>query len=148
METWLFHALIVMVTYAISTLALEYVLIKHDGCWCVALLTLIAAGALSAILLAYHLYFAPHDHAFGGEMFYSSSWALMVIAGVTNVAANTSYGLAVKHRVGYTGTIAGIFNMHVIIVTLAGAFLYETQWNIENSLGVVLMVLASFLIYK
>jgi len=138
-----------MFTYAISTLALEYVLIKHDGCWCIALLTLIVAGVLSAIVLAYHLYFSSHKgHTFGGEQFCHSSWGLLVIAGATIVAANICYGMAVKHRNGSTGTIASISNMQVIIVTLAGAFLYETQWNIENSLGVVLMVLASFLIYK
>lgn len=139
---WIFYSLIVIGIYAIWELLWEYITRKHDVCWCTSLITIISAGAISIIILLYHL--NTHEHTFGKGMT-NWTWFWLIFMAVFMVGANTFYGLAVKYGVN-ASLVQGLTNNYILVVFIASTLLYQQGWDWSQFVGLVMIVIGTYLI--
>lgn len=148
MEKWIVYSLIVVIIYAIWTLIYEEIIKKHDNCFCMQLKIYMIVGILSFLYFLYHIQSeCNHGKTIKESIDGTSNKAyfyIMIIA-VLSIMANKFILKAILDK-GNSGYVYSITNIYIVFVTLASAYLYNTQVKNKDIFGIFAIIAGSALL--
>ena len=145
MEKWIVYSLIVVIIYAIWTLIYEEIVKKHDNCFCMQLKIYMIVGILSFLYFLYHIQSdCNHGKTIKESINGTSNKAYLyiIIIAILSIMANKFILKAILDK-GNSGYVYSIANTYIIIVTLASAYLYNTEIKKKDIMGIFAIIAGS-----
>jgi len=143
MEPWLYYTIIIALIYTIWTIMQEYIIKKHDNCFCINLKIYIIAGIVAFLYLLYHVNSAEcnHSKSLKDVLTYSDNkvWLIILIIGILIIVA-TKYWLFAVVGNGNSGYVNAVSNLSIIFIALYSSYAYSKHFDMQKIIGMILML--------